>query len=151
VGHSNYRYFFAMSLYNWILAAYCNWFNIWFVLHHLGASPWTVLSLLFPHFPVFVREYSLVCVFVNFMTSIGAMLLAMFSALLVIQLLQLANGQTRYERSKKMVAYSSGLHHNVTEFLGVQWYSVLCTPLLSSRQVGDGLHYDPAGGRMKTI
>lgn len=151
VGHANYRYFFAMVLYNWILAMYCNWYNFRFALHYLGASPWSVISLLFPHFPVFVREYTSMCIFVNFITSIGAMLLAMFTAILVMQLVQVVYGQTRYERNKKIFAYSSKLSHNITEFLGVQWYSVLCTPLLKSSSVGDGLHYDSGGGRMKTI
>ena len=140
IGHDNHRYFFTLSVHLMIVAFYCNAYNWNFVCHVKGElSFYSLSSLVLPQLTATLGYESWFTFFVNSVTMTGFALTAAFTWLFVIQVLQLVNGQTRYERKKKIREYDQGVWVNIEGILGRRMFLTVLWPWLPSALPGNGV------------
>ena len=142
VGFQNHRYYICMIAHCWIAALYGNIYNYDFVMETLGElSIKNILTLFAPHAAWLFGGFELYKFFIRTMSMFGFVLLVMFTVLLRIQIVQMVNGQTRYERSKAIREYSQDWHETVREVLGERHFLVFLLPWFKSRLPGDGTKF----------
>ncbi|KAL3884475.1 hypothetical protein ACJMK2_024614 [Sinanodonta woodiana] len=146
VGYHNHRYYIAMVTYITLAALYCNIFNASFVFQvKNGITFWNLLSFIGPQFGLLFGYLTWYEFFITLLSSIGFILLLLFSWLLEIQIVQIFSGQTRYERKMNIRDYNMGLKQNIAELLGPRWYLVFLSPWIPCELPGDGLSFPSKG------
>lgn len=139
IGYHNHRYYVAMVTHMVIAGLYCNIFNLSFVVSVKGhLTLYTFLSYIGPHFGWMFGYYDLYTFAITGMTSVGTVLLFLFSWLLYIQVTQIIRGGTQFECKKNIKIYNLGLRQNIREILGKRWYFVLLFPWIPSPLLGTG-------------
>ena len=142
IGYHNQRYYVAMVTHMVLAAFYCNIFNLDFVVNVKGhLTLLTFLSYLGPHMGLLLGYHDFYTFFITTMTSVGTVLLFVFSWLLYIQINQLVYGQTKFESKRNIKRYNLGLRHSLIEVLGRRWYLVLLFPWIPSSLPGNGLQF----------
>ncbi|KAF6016739.1 ZDHHC24 [Bugula neritina] len=133
VGLHNQGNFVMLSMYLWMAAVIQNIYNIQFVCDVLGCDLYSLLTVCLPHFPVMIKQYSLYCFFVNFMTFLGILLLLMFTYLFWLQVIQLVTGLTRHQLKQRKIDYRfPNMFDNIVTALGHHWYLCWLLPPLNT-------------------
>lgn len=142
VGYFNHRYYLAMVIHMVVAALYCNIFNLNFVVGIKGhLTLYNFLSYIGPHMGWLLGYYDFYVFCITTLTTVGLVLLFLFSWLLYIQLAQLWWGQTQHEHKKHIKVYNMGLRNNVREVLGRRWFLALLLPWIPSQLPGAGIQF----------
>lgn len=142
IGYYNHRYYVAMVTHMVCAALYCNIFNLSFVVSIKGhLTLYTFLSYFGPHIGLLLGYYDMYVFFITLQTSIGTVLLFIFSWLFYIQAYQIFYGQTKYETKKRIKCYNLGILHTLREVLGKRWYLVFLFPWIPSPLLGNGTQF----------
>ena len=142
IGYHNYRYYVVMVTHMVLAGLYCNIFNLTFVVTVKGSlTLFTFLSYVAPHFGWMFGYYDKYVLCVTALTTIGTVLLFIFSWLLYIQLVQIVYGQTKYEQKKGIFVFNQGVFHNFREVFGRRWFLVFWFPWIQSPLYGDGVMF----------
>ena len=140
IGYHNHRYYVVMVTHMVLAALYCNVFNLTFVVSIKGSlTLFTFLSYIGPHIGWIFGYYDKYVFYITAMTSVGTLLLFIFSWLLYIQVKQIVYGQTHYEQKKDIKIYNQGIFQNFREVLGKRWFLVFWFPWIPSPLIGDGV------------
>lgn len=134
VGHANHRYYFCAISYMFAAAVYSNFYHFTFMveqLQHLGLYGIPV-CITVPHVCAIFGYLTFYQFLVAVLSFIGFFLLAMFSWLIFIQVVQIVTGQTRYERKRADCRYNNGTLDNVRAVFGERWYIAWICPWFSS-------------------
>jgi len=140
VGHANHRYYICAISYMFIAAVYSNLYHLSFLhdrLEHLGRFG-IPLCITIPHFCAMFGYLSFYQFLVCVLSFMGFFLVAMFSWLIFIQVTQIGNGQTRYERKRGDFMYSNSAVENIRAVLGERWYIAWLCPWISSPLPANG-------------
>jgi len=143
VGHANHRYYFCAISYMFMAAIYSNFYHFSFMtdrLHHLGqyGIPFCVIL---PHFCALFGYLSFYQFLVAVLSFIGFFLLVIFLWLISIQVVQIATGQTRYERKRGDHMYNNGPMENIRAVFGERWYIAWLCPWISSSLPENGASF----------
>ena len=142
VGYANHRYYLVMITYCWIVAIYANIFNWEFVSKQLGGFSFgTWFCILMPHVCFTFGYLTVYQLFISAITSVGSVLLLMFSYLLYAQIMQIFQGQTQFERKMDIRKYNLGVSDNFLEITGSKGFLVWLSPWCSSELPGDGISF----------
>lgn len=134
VGIHNHRYYFALIISVWIGAVYSTIFNYEFAGNQLGGyTAATVFSIMAPHIVLILGWLTPYQFLVTFLTFLGYFFMLLSTALIVEQVVQIAHGQTKYERKKGIHKYDQGMFRNFREVLGNNWYLVWLLPNIPSK------------------
>ncbi|KAL4219161.1 zinc finger protein [Mactra antiquata] len=146
IGYFNHRYYIAMITNMVGAALFCNIFNLTFVVSVKGhLTLYTFLSYIGPHVGWLLGYYDFYVFAITLQTTIGTVLLGLFSWLLYIQICQIITGQTKYEVKRRVKKYNLGVIHNLKEILGKRWYLVLLFPWIPSPLPGNGIYFKIKG------
>ena len=142
VGYANHRYFFALCIHMVVAGVYCNIYNWSFVWDVKGEiTLFNIFSFILPHLTAMMGFETWFSFYVTTVSMLGFSLTVLFIWLLQIQIVQVINGQTRYERKKDITEYDQGLWTNIEEVLGHRMFLVLLCPWLPSSLPGDGVKF----------
>jgi palmitoyltransferase len=131
-----------MVTYMVVTGIYCNLFNLDFVRSVKGDFGfWAFLSYFGPHVGWFLGYYDVYVFWITAMTTVGSLMLFLFSWLLQIQIAQITRGQTKYEREKGIEAYNRGWRRNWVDVLGTRWFLAWLCPWIPSPLEGNGLEF----------
>jgi palmitoyltransferase len=117
-----------------IAAVYSNIFHWQFVrdrLGHLGNFGMPICIAL-PHVCAVFGFLSLYEFLVATLTFLALFVMAMLICMVVLQLLQLFNGQTQYERKCGIEIYDNGAEYNIRAVFGERWYIAWLSPWIRS-------------------
>ncbi|KAK7102573.1 probable palmitoyltransferase ZDHHC24 [Littorina saxatilis] len=146
IGYDNHRYFLALCVYITVAAFYGNIYNWSFVWSVKGEyTLLNLLSLIFPLLTVALGHETWYTFCITTLTMFGIALMNIFTWVLVLQVLQILHGQTRYERTQRITKYDRGLWANLEEVLGYRKFLVLLCPWLRSSLPGDGVSFHSHG------
>ena len=142
VGYSNHRYFFVLCVHMVAASLYCNIYN-WSFVHHVKGHVTIVhlVSYLIPHVTFLFGYETPYTFFVTAISMLGFLLAVLFFCLLCVQIMQLFNGQTMYERKKGVFYYNQGFKANLRDIVGYRMFLTVLCPLVPSRLPGDGIHF----------
>ena len=128
-------------LYAWLTAGYVLWFNTQFIGETLygSYSLWTVFCISLPHAAAVFGLLSVFQFCVSTMAFMTHFFFFMLSWMFYIQLKQLLDGQTQFEKNTKILSYQRSRIENIRDILGDYWYLVWLCPLIPSILPGDGM------------
>ena len=151
VGTSNYQYYVVAIGYIWFAAIYGNVINFVYVGETLGGfGLWSLFCVCAPHVAALTGQLSALQIFVSVMTTIAYLVSVLTTWLLVIQALQIRDGQTKFERSKGIQNYKQrSLDENVRATLGSRWLLIWVWPWTNSEITDDGMSYDEVTDKTK--
>ena len=142
VGFHNHRFYLVMILNCWIATLYANVFHWTFLGEHLGGHGITTwLCVFLPHCAALFGLLTIYQFCVCLVSLLAILCLVMFTFLLQIQIMQLYNGQTKYERKKTITLYNLGWKKNAKDILGHRWLLVWICPWITSHVEGRGFHF----------
>ena len=142
IGFQNHRYFICLVVHTSIAGLFANIYNWEFVMAAKGGFTWTTLpSLIAPHAGLVFGQYSIYEFVITCITSAGTLFTMFFVALLVIQLIQMAEGQVQHERKKGIRDYSLGFRNSVEEIFGSAGLWAMLCPFIPTTLPGDGTSF----------
>ncbi|XP_033762827.1 probable palmitoyltransferase ZDHHC24 [Pecten maximus] len=145
IGYHNHRYYVVMVTYMVIAGLYCNLFNSDFVTSVTGGfSVMNVIWFLGPHVGWLLGYLNTYELFVYTLSSAGIIMTVLFIWLLVIQIMQIRSGQTKYEVKMEIHNYGMKQQWNVEEVFGEHSFLVFLSPFLNSALPGDGIVFSSA-------
>jgi palmitoyltransferase len=143
VGHANQRFYVCAIVFMLVAAVYSNIFHWQFVVDRLGhlGSFGMPLCIALPHVCAVFGFLSLYEFLVATLTFLALFVMAMLASLVVIQLVQISHGQTRYERKIGTEMYNNGLEQNVRAVFGERWYVAWLLPWIRSPLPENGVAF----------
>ncbi|XP_060081547.1 probable palmitoyltransferase ZDHHC24 [Ylistrum balloti] len=145
IGYHNHRYYVVMVTYMVITGVYCNLFNSDFVSSVTGGfSVLNVIWFMGPHVGWVFGYLDGYEFFVYTLSSAGIIMTVLFTWLLVIQIIQIRSGQTKYERTMGIHNYNIRRQWNTEEVFGEKSFLVFLSPFLNSALPGDGIIFSSA-------
>lgn len=142
IGHFNQRYFMVFVFYMFIATVYATYYNVFFIAGFVELRSWmSLFKIVFPLAMVFV-EWSIAQIFL-FLTLIIVIGSIFTGVLLYFHCDLITKGKVTYERNRKLIEYDLGKMKNWEDVLGEKWYLVWLSPFIESKQLRDGIYWDP--------
>lgn len=142
IGHKNQRYFVTMVFYFWMAALYATVMNVDLIYHLFGEISLKVVFVMFlPILAWLFQVVEAVTMTMAFMISLCLIVCLLTTALLGYHLLNIANGQTVFEKSHKIKDYDLGLVNNLMVVFGKNWTYCWLFPWIPSPLMGNGLEF----------
>jgi len=134
VGHANQRYYVCAILYMLIAAVYGNFYHFRFMIDQLGdlGHFGIPICIAIPHFCAIFGYLSFYQFLVCVLSFTGFLLLVLLLWMFLIQMAQIVNGQTQYERRRGDHMYGNGALENIKAVFGIRWYIAWLFPWISS-------------------
>lgn len=141
VGYANMRYFYTLLCWTWIGVIYANIVNYEFLVKILMDFSWyTVFSFVAP-----LLAWLFGLLHENFISvilasiALGAFLYTTF--LLKVHYRSFVTGVTLSEMNRLKFEYKTTWKENMRDVFGANWPIAWISPLIPSKQDGDGTHY----------